>query len=175
MIAQELAISYPERVKKLVLVCTTAGVLGIDERLMHQETLGIGDGSSEADIEHLDVATTRKLMINIVSLAFNKRLFKLMLAIGSRFYFSPGRVEGILEQLQAVADYSALDRLGHIAAPTLVIVGTEDRIIPYTSSEVLADRIPGARLVKVDGGSHAFFIEMSGAFNREVLDFLMGG
>jgi pimeloyl-ACP methyl ester carboxylesterase len=67
-----------------------------------------------------------------------------------------------------------LDRLRDIKAPTLVIVGTGDRIIPFTSSETLADRITGARLVKFEGGSHAFFVEMSGRFNREVLGFLKG-
>jgi pimeloyl-ACP methyl ester carboxylesterase len=43
------------------------------------------------------------------------------------------------------------------------------------SSEVLANGIPGARLVKFESGSHAFFIEMRGEFNRAVLDFLMAG
>ncbi|MBA7679461.1 hypothetical protein ES703_87758 [subsurface metagenome] len=44
--------------------------------------------------------------------------------------------------------------------------------MPVHSSEVLANRIPDAELVKVEGGSHAFFMEMRGRFNKEVLDFL---
>jgi pimeloyl-ACP methyl ester carboxylesterase len=43
------------------------------------------------------------------------------------------------------------------------------------SSEVLASRIPNARLVKIEGGSHAVFIGKRGRFNREVLDFLREG
>ena len=41
-----------------------------------------------------------------------------------------------------------------------------------TSSEVLANTIPNARLVRVEGGAHAFFVEMRGRFDKEVLDFL---
>lgn len=59
-----------------------------------------------------------------------------------------------------------------IKAPTLVITGTEDRVIKPISSEVVANLIPKAKLVKVEGGSHAFSGEMSSEFNREVLEFL---
>ena len=41
-----------------------------------------------------------------------------------------------------------------------------------TSSGVLANTIPNARLVRVEGGAHAFFVEMRGWFNKEILDFL---
>jgi pimeloyl-ACP methyl ester carboxylesterase len=71
--------------------------------------------------------------------------------------------------------HSALDRLHTIKAATLVIAGTEDRIVPSISSDVLANRIPDARLVKVEGGSHTLVAEKRGRFNREVLDFLRGG
>jgi pimeloyl-ACP methyl ester carboxylesterase len=57
-------------------------------------------------------------------------------------------------------------------APTLVIVGTADRIINPVSSEVIADNIPDAKLVRVGGGSHCFSLEMKNEFSREVLNFL---
>lgn len=76
--------------------------------------------------------------------------------------------------MEAAIAHSTLDRLHQIKAPTLVIVGTGDRLIPSQSSDLLANTIPDARLVQVDGGSHAFFLEMRGRFNREVLDFLRG-
>jgi pimeloyl-ACP methyl ester carboxylesterase len=59
-----------------------------------------------------------------------------------------------------------------IKAPTLVIVGTGDRIIRPVSSEVLAGKIPNAKLVGVEGASHYFSFEMKNIFNREVLNFL---
>jgi len=51
---------------------------------------------------------------------------------------------------------------------------SKDRAIKPSSSEVIAKLIPNAKLVKVEGGSHAFFVEMRGRFNKEVLDFLRG-
>jgi pimeloyl-ACP methyl ester carboxylesterase len=68
-----------------------------------------------------------------------------------------------------------LERLLLITAPTLVIVGTEDKIINPVSSEVIASKIPRAKLVKLDGGSHSFSLEMKNVFNREVLHFLRDG
>jgi pimeloyl-ACP methyl ester carboxylesterase len=68
--------------------------------------------------------------------------------------------------------HSTLGRLHTIKAATLVIAGTEDRIVPSRSSDVLASRIPNARLVKIEGGSHTLLAEKRGRFNREVLNFL---
>jgi pimeloyl-ACP methyl ester carboxylesterase len=59
-----------------------------------------------------------------------------------------------------------------IKASTLVITGTEDRVIKPASSEVIANLVPKAKLVKVESGSHGFSGEMSSVFNKEVLDFL---
>jgi len=70
--------------------------------------------------------------------------------------------------------HSTADRLHLIKSPTLVITGTEDKIVSPRSSEEIASRIPNARLVRVEDGSHAFSIEMRGRFNKEVLDFLKG-
>jgi pimeloyl-ACP methyl ester carboxylesterase len=65
--------------------------------------------------------------------------------------------------------------LDQVRAQTLVITGSEDRIVSPKSSEEIARRIAGARLVALNGGSHAFNIEMRGRFNQEVLAFLRGG
>jgi pimeloyl-ACP methyl ester carboxylesterase len=56
-----------------------------------------------------------------------------------------------------------------------VITGTKDRLIKPSSSEVIAKLIPNAKLVKVEGGSHGFNMEMRDRFNKEVLDFLRSG
>jgi 3-oxoadipate enol-lactonase len=79
---------------------------------------------------------------------------------------------GLIGQYEALQKHDTLDRLHMIEAPSLVITGTADRVIPPNSSEFIASQIPDARLVKVENGSHAFFFEMKGIFNQEVLDFL---
>jgi len=170
MVAQEVAISYPERVRKLVLVCTSPGegeITDIDPEML--KAIGIKEGSSQPDLRSVDF---HKTVSAIVSLAFNKRLYRMVLVPLSKYHLKRVGVEGHLEQMEAVVGHSTLDRLHLIEAPTLVITGTEDRIMPPRSSEEIASRIPNARLVKVEGGSHAFFMEMRGRFNREILDFL---
>lgn len=155
MIAQEIAINYPERVGKLVLVSTTPGGGEVNEA--HPEilrTVGVKEGTSEVDLGSVDF---HKSMNVIVSLAFNKRLYRMVLLPLSRHYMKRIGVEGHRGQMEAVVGHTTLDRLHLIEAPTLVMTGTEDRIVPPHSSEVIASRIPNAKLVKVEGGSHAFF------------------
>jgi pimeloyl-ACP methyl ester carboxylesterase len=75
-------------------------------------------------------------------------------------------------QLQAAMSFNTESRLGQIAAPTLVLSGDADVIVPVQNSRNLAARIPGARLQIVAGGSHTFFIEQAAEFNRIITDFL---
>jgi len=161
MIAQELAINHPERVMKLVLTCTYACQNGTS-----------GDAPEQAKLAHLPPQRVAGAMIG---LALNRPIYRftfgLMGVIQSRFIGVSGRV-GIAGQMEACRNHDALERLAPIAAPTMVIVGTEDRIIAPVSSEVIAGKIPNAKLVKLEGGSHSLSIEMKGAFNREVLNFL---
>jgi pimeloyl-ACP methyl ester carboxylesterase len=161
MIAQELAINYPQRVMKLVLAATYA---------RQDETSG--DTLEQAKFLHL---TPEKKVGAMVSLAFNKPLYRftfgLLARVQTRFTKASGRV-GIAGQSEACLKHDTLERLSSITAPTLVIVGTGDRIIKPVSSEVIAGRIPNAKLVKVEGASHYFSFEMKNVFNREVLSFL---
>jgi pimeloyl-ACP methyl ester carboxylesterase len=113
-------------------------------------------------------------MSTIVSLAFNRRLYRMLLVPLSKFHMKRVGVEGCIQQMEAVVGHSTVDRLHLIEAPTLVMTGTEDKIVSHRSSEEIASKIPNARLVKIEGGSHAFFMEMRGRFNKEVLDFLKG-
>jgi pimeloyl-ACP methyl ester carboxylesterase len=157
MIAQELAINHPERVKKLVLACTYA-----------QPLLRDTDGARLT-------GTPAERMGAVIGLAFNKPLYRLVFGNIARLRSIPEGsplAVGIEGQSSAVATHDTLDRLGAITAPTLVIVGTGDRLIDPKASEIIAGRIPGARLVKIGGGSHTFMMEKSGEFNREVLKFL---
>jgi len=161
MIAQELAINYPQRVMKLVLASTYA---------RQDETSG--DTLEQAKFLQL---TPEKKVGAMVGLAFNKPLYRftfgLLARVQTRFRGVSGGV-GIAGQSEACLKHDTLERLSSITAPTLVIVGTGDRIIKPVSSEVIAGKIPNAKLVKVEGGSHYFSFEMKNAFNREVLSFL---
>ncbi len=161
MIAQELAINYPQRVMKLILACTYAS---------QDETSG--DTLEQAKFLQL---TPREEASAMIGLAFNKPLyrfiFSLLATVQTRFVGTSGTA-GIAGQSEACRRHNTLDRLPLITAPTLVIVGTGDRIIKPVSSEVIAGKIRNAKLVRVEGGSHCFSFEMKNEFNREVLNFL---
>jgi pimeloyl-ACP methyl ester carboxylesterase len=173
MIAQELAINHPGRVDKLVLVCTTADTGNINDSVVQE--MGLEAGASEGDLEALANKDLQKVMGAVTSLAFNRRSFRLLIVPLFKLFLRFIGVDGIKGQLRAANSHSTLDRLHQIKAPTLVIAGTNDRIIPFVSSETIAEKIPGAKLVSFEGGSHAFFVEMSGRFNKVVLDFLKEG
>ena len=80
---------------------------------------------------------------------------------------------GVRAQFEAILGHDTLDRLHTIQALTLVITGTDDRLIRSGSSDVMASAIPNARHVRIGGGSHSCFVSQRGKFNREVLDFLL--
>jgi 3-oxoadipate enol-lactonase len=71
--------------------------------------------------------------------------------------------------------HSAWDRLGTILAPTLVIAGDGDRLVPPENSRRIAGRIPGAKFVLLPGAPHRLFAENAEEFNREVTAFLLSG
>jgi pimeloyl-ACP methyl ester carboxylesterase len=177
MIAQEIAINYPERVRKLILASTTAGGRGIgDTPLELLRAMGLQEGPSEANMRGVDFRSMdfKKVMRAIVSLSFNKRLFRLAFVPLSQIHIKSIGLSNFMAQFVATRTHNTLDRLHMIEAPTLVITGTRDRLMPPHSSEVLASRIPHAKLVKIEGGSHSLFMEMRSRFNKEVLDFLRG-
>ena len=173
MIAQAVAINYPERINKLVLGCTFAGrheLSGLTPEF--PKALGFGEDYTDDDARSVPI---RKIADTLYSLAFNRKLYRILFMPLVKIQVRLIRTTGLLGQMEAVLGHNTLDNLPTIKVATLVIVGTKDRAIKPSSSEVIAKLIPNAKLVKVEGGSHAFFIEMRGRFNREVLDFLRSG
>jgi 3-oxoadipate enol-lactonase len=162
MIAQEIAINYPERVLKLVLGCTYA----CDDGAM--------SGQTPASVQALDAGRRGKIG-PMLSLTLNKKVYQFIFSILMKIRGIRRGAEdiaGFTAQAAACSTHNTLERLSSIKSPTLVIVGTKDRLLKSTSSKVMAERIPGARLVQLDGGSHGFSIEMKDAFNNAVLNFL---
>lgn len=173
MIAQEIAINHPERVKKLVLGCTSAGGDRIDN--LHPDmikAMGIKEGVTEDDMVDINIG---KAVGAVICIAFNGKIARMLLLPLSKIfaiYVRLAGAQGHLGQMKSMRGHNTLDRLGSIIAPTLVITGTEDRLVLPHSSDVIASRIPNAKLVKIENGGHAFFVEKRSRFNREVLDFL---
>lgn len=168
MIAQELAINYPDKISSLMLAATSA---------CHA-------GSKRASNI---VGTLLKMAMAGVSLELRARMF-MAWSFTEKFYRDPDNVKmtismilanphpqtvhGLAGQVAATTTHDTRGRLDRIKAPTLVFVGGEDLLLPVSESEVLASSIPGAELVVVEGAGHFFCFELPQKFNRAVLDFL---
>jgi 3-oxoadipate enol-lactonase/4-carboxymuconolactone decarboxylase len=79
---------------------------------------------------------------------------------------------GWASQAAAGAAWDAGDRLGRITAPTLVVTGTDDRVVAPSNSPLLAERIAGAQLVEIEGAGHMLFWEKPEEFAAVVEGFL---
>ena len=180
MIAQELVLRHPSRVRGLVLACTfpepDPGVRRTREQSLTElgGTLG-PDGQIQLDVSKIDpMMVFQNLMPRVFTPAFlMSDLPKLMQLFGGALQWGFS-MDAILAQVGATMAHRTTDRLHQITAPTLVITGDADLLIPPSNSDILAGAIPNAKLVKIAGGSHGFNFEMPEVFNREVLTFLRG-
>ena len=178
MIAQELALRHPERVRGLVLACTFPEADEDVKRNRETSLVQLGGAIGRDGVASIDLAAVDPMMLfqtllpRVFSPAFiQNQLASLMQLFGGALQWGFS-VEAIMAQVEAVMSHNSTERLRDIEAPTLVITGDADLLIPPANSDVIAGRIPGARLVKIPGGTHGFNFETPELFNREVLNFL---
>jgi pimeloyl-ACP methyl ester carboxylesterase len=178
MIAQELVLRQPARVRSLVLGCTYPEPDEEIERTRQFSVAEFGgtvtaEGEMRIDLSALNpMLLLQHLLPRVFNQSFIDRELPKLLQVFSRSLQYGFSLEAILGQLEAAMGHRATDRLHTITAPTLVITGDADLLIPPANSEILARHIPGAKLVKVPGGSHGFNFETPEVFNRHVLEFL---
>jgi pimeloyl-ACP methyl ester carboxylesterase len=178
MIAQELALRHPQRIRGLVLGCTYAkpddGVTAtFDDSLAFFGGTKGADGAIQVDLSNLDPMAFigRLLPLTFTPQFIMTELPKLM-QVFSGVMTHGFDLRAIMAQVAATQGHDTVDRLSQINAPTLVLTGDSDMLIPPANSDVLAAAIPGARLQKISGGSHGFNFETPDAFNAAVLEFL---
>ncbi len=147
MVAQELALAHPERVEKLALLCTTPG--GPDAFPFPEQTVRL---LAEAPSLAPDVAL-RRFVENAVSARG-----ELVEELVARRLANPPDPVGWQGQAAAAAAYDG-GRPEAIERPALVLTGDEDAVVDPRNSQLLAERIPGARLQVFPGTGHLFFWE----------------
>jgi pimeloyl-ACP methyl ester carboxylesterase len=76
-------------------------------------------------------------------------------------------------QLQGIFGWEAYSRIVQITAPTLVIHGETDRLVPVANAHLIAERIPGAQLVLLPHASHIFETDQPAAAQNAILEFLI--
>lgn len=135
-VAQQLAVSSPGRLGRLVLVATSCGV-------------GATPGNRDA--------------------------LTASLAPPDNHSWQRPQAVGTFYQYLAISHWSSIPFLGGIRAPTLVVCGTRDRVVPPSNSTLLARRIPGAQLVRLTAGHDLQRGTQAAALVRAVEPFLAAG
>lgn len=163
MIAQEFALQYPGRVRSLILGCTSAG--GPQAERAESEARDLLMGRHNMDAEQAAEAAVPFIYHPSTP---RERIDEDMAV---RRPWLPRR-EAYLAQLQGILAWEAYSRLPQIQAPTLVIHGDSDRLVPTRNGELIAARIPGAKLVLLPQAGHIFSTDQPAAAQQAVLEFL---
>jgi len=163
MIAQEFALQYPSRVRSLILGCTAAGGStavraepDANQMLMARDKMS-PEQAAEAAVPFIYDSTTPRECID-EDLAIRRPWFP--------------RPEAYVAQLQGIIAWEAYSRLAGIGAPTLVIHGERDRLVPPGNGKLVAERIPGAKLVMIPHASHLFLTDQTEVSHHAILQFL---
>ena len=167
MIAQELALNHPRRVRSLQLHCTYARPDAYMLALM--ETWRAV--RAKATLGGVD-AHRRALALLAEDLRRAAGVHRDDRPDGARQSVPVHADVGFLRQGDAVRSHDALDRLSALACPTLVSVAEDDTLVPPRFARELAAAIPGAELRLIDGAGHAYFWERPDVFNAMCLDFV---
>lgn len=166
MIAQRYAIEY-SRAKSLTLCCTSHG--GPDAAPVPDETqahmFDTPDGASERE-------TLRHRMRPAFTERFTNRNPHLMDQILEWRLEQDADDPAREAQAAAVLNFDVSDRLDGLRIPTLILHGTDDRVVPVENARLLAEKISNSRLELLEGGSHLFFIENAADVTEQLLAFL---
>ena len=168
MIALEFALRHPKRLDKLVLTGTGGGT-----GRAKFDPISIWSFVKQHDTEGLTFAAQQVLWLFSTDFVRNHQAVDETLALLGQNP-NPVSPEAYQRQANAYVQHDALDRIGKIEAPTLVVTGERDRLTPPWIGRELADAIPGARfhLVEGPGASHVLPLERPEDFNKIVLSFL---
>ena len=169
-IAQEFALRYPQRLNSLILVATGFGgprmvpvpmeaakammpdpSLSLEERFRRAMPIAFGDRSwPEKHREEFDQMIAWRLE-------------------------EPQPPEAAMAQIMAGVSFNVADEVKQITAPTLVIAGANDGVVPPENAHLLAAEIPNARVEIIPDAGHLVLIEAADRFNEVVVDFLSSG
>jgi 3-oxoadipate enol-lactonase len=150
MVAQEAALTAPGRVRSLILACTHPGV----RHAVPVRAAVPKDRPWEA------LYSERFLREHPEEVAEDQRLG------------TPQAPRMARRQWEAMQGFDAFDRLPSLRVPTVVLHGTEDRTVHPDNARVLAQRIPGARLVMLEGAGHVYHAEQPVAADAAVVAFV---
>lgn len=164
VLAQQLARDHPRRVRRLVLCATTPGwgalagdvasllavmtpVRYYSKRVYALTAPALAGGAGEADPAFLARTAAARMQ-------------------------DPPSAAGYWLQLMAAWSWSSLPWLHQVPHPALVITGTQDRLIPAVNSDLMASRLPCARVLRIEGWGHYVMLDRGSGAGAAIADFL---
>lgn len=164
VLGQQFTRDYPERVRRLVLVATTPGWGGLagevaallsivtparyySKRAYELTASTLAGGAGEADPIFIERTASARVQ-------------------------DPPSLSGYALQLLAGWSWSSLPWLQELQQATLVVTGTEDRLIPAVNSELITSRLPCARLVSIEDWGHYVILDQRSGAGGAIADFL---
>jgi 3-oxoadipate enol-lactonase len=165
-IAQELVLRHPAKVRSLILGCTTPGG-GRAIRIA---------GSAFAGAYSTEALSPEERGRALAQAAFTKNYIEqhpeIIPAMIEARRQRPLDQIALERRLKAVLEHDACERLPQIACPTLVITGKDDALVAWQNSQLLAERIPSAKLVVLQPAGHCFWLEQPEQSRHAIIEFL---
>ncbi len=170
MIAQELTLRHPEQVVKVVLGCTTPG--GPEAKMASQEVamkLVEGTKMMASDPEQgLDIIMP--LLYPEEFIKEHPEIKQMMMA--AMKMIPPTPPDSIDRTIAGVMTFNALDRLGQIKCPVLIVHGDKDVLVPPENAHLIKARIPQAEMFMIPNAGHAFQAADLVGIHQRIVQFL---
>lgn len=166
MIAQELVLNYPEKVEKLVLCSTYCG--GTKSVPPSEEVTELLSADRSAFSPEEIARMTIPLLFTEDFIKKNSDLVEFST---QQIFKAPISNEAFMRQLNAIMEFDTYDRLPQIKAPTLILQGKRDILVPPENGSILAEAILTAKLVYFENSAHGLVEEMDKVIHV-LLDFL---
>jgi pimeloyl-ACP methyl ester carboxylesterase len=165
MIAQEIALSFPDRTRSLVLAATHGGF---------RSALPLSDEVTARLAKAADLPAEERVR-ELAELFYASTTSRTEIDIDNEVRDTwPTPTEGYENQLHGAMSWGRFDDLPTLEVPALVLAGEADLVVPPENSRILAAAIPGARLALVPGAGHQIFTDQEHAAAALVIDFLRG-
>jgi pimeloyl-ACP methyl ester carboxylesterase len=175
-VAAELAIAFPQRVERLVLV-SAAGISTYRHRDVERiepylrrlaPMIAVYTGWTAT---RSDLVARRPGLRNMTLGLVTRHPSRLPAALAAEQLRGAGK-PGFMQALRANIDYPVSERLPEIACPTLIVWGEEDKIIPVGDASVFEEMIPNSHKVIFEGTGHMAMLERPTAFNELLSEFV---
>jgi pimeloyl-ACP methyl ester carboxylesterase len=163
MIAQELAISHPEKIKHLIVVASSCG--GEEESMPPQLT--------PKDLQSMQTGTANTTLF-LHALFPDNWIRENSDQINRTFVLPQVSHENLLKYGEALGKWKGFcNSISNIDKPVLVMTGTEDITSPPINSFKIAEKIPGAWLIQIQGGGHGVIQQYPETVNEIIETFLL--